>query len=235
MTPAELLKENAQLREQLATAIARGEEALNLAVETSVQYEQAVNTVTALAGAAVAQKDAAPPVKPAPAPPPVPEPPPPLAPASFNEFLALPSTKKAELRAHFGDDLEERLFNEKMLNIRMGLARGGASSAINPSSGGAGHIEPAYRAEDFRTPLQISKAHAEKTAAAIAAGRDGASELDRARVASMNAGMGVGWGVGAVDKTGKAPAPKPAPSGTAVPGQKTRHVAGGGGFAVRSK
>jgi hypothetical protein len=231
MTPVELQRENAALREQLAAAIAKGNEALDLAVEVSTKYDEAVNTVTALAGAAIAQKDGAPPAKPAPAPPPPPEPPPPTAPASFNEFLGLPSAEKAKLRAFFGDDLEVRLFDEKMHGIRLGLARGRASSAVNSPTGGGGHIEPAYRAEDFRTPLQISRDHAARMNAAIADPRS-LSETDRARLDSLNS-------PGSPGRRSPAPsssvpftptaAPKPAP------GQKARHVAGGGGFAVRTR
>jgi hypothetical protein len=170
------------LEQQLADAHAERDEAVALAVETSVQLDQ---TASLLAAATAAVVNGAAPAKPAPAPPPATEPPPPLAPASFNEFLALPSTKKAELRAHFGDDLEARLFDEKMHGIRLGLARGRASSAINSPTGGGGRLEAAYRAEDFRTPLQVSREHNARVNAQIADARS-LSETDRARLASLN-------------------------------------------------
>lgn len=200
MTPVELQKENAALREQLAAAVARGEEALNLAVETSVQYEQAVNLATAAAGAAIAQKDGAPPAKPAPAPPPVP--PPPIAPASFNEFLSLPSAEKQKLRAHFGDDLEERLHAEKMNAIRLGSAsRGGFSGGLLtiPEKLGGAHV-----------PTAKERAAVDVAGYSVGAPRPlprGTIDVAAANLAALNAGLG--WG--APKPAAKAAAPAPSP------------------------
>jgi hypothetical protein len=228
MTPAELLKENAALREQLASAVARANEAVDLAVETSVAYDEATNLVTALTGAAIAQKDGTPPAKPAPAPPPSPVPPPPIAPASFGEFLSLPSAEKAKLRAHFGDDLEERLHAEKMNAIRLGNAsRGGFSGGI------------ATIGEQLGGPhVFTAKERAAADVAAYNIGEPrplphGTFDPVKANIDALNRGLG--WGAPKPAAKAAAPKPAPAPSGTAQPGQKSRHVAGGGGFAVRSK
>jgi len=223
MTPLE--KENAALREQLAAAVARADEAVALAVETSVQYDQAVSLATAAVGAVVAQRDGAPPA-PAPAPPPAPvAPPPPIAPASFNEFLALPSTKKAELRAHFGDDLEARLYDEKMLNIQMNNSRR-SFAPVSQAAGGGGHIEPAYG--DYRTPLQISRDHAARMNAQIVDPRS-LSENDRARLDSLNSPGSPGRRLPAPSSSVPF-TPAGAPPPASRPGHKSRHL---GGFGIR--
>jgi hypothetical protein len=195
------------VEQQIADAHAERDEASRIADEALGLLAAA--TAAVVNGAAPAKPEAPPPPTPAPAPF-VP------APASFNEWVALPAAQKAAVVAAHGADTETRLYEAKMLDIRMSNARRGFAAVIQPPGGG-GHIEPAYRAEDYLTPLQISRAHNAKTAAAIAAGRAGASELDQARVASMNRGVGAGWGAGAVTLSG---APKSAP----VPAQKVRHV-----------
>jgi hypothetical protein len=214
-TPAELEKENAALRAQLSEALTRGNEALDLATETSVQLDQAVNTLTAVTGVVIAQKDAAPPA-PAP-PPPTPAPAPFVpAPASFNEWMGLPGAQKKAVMAAHGEDIEERLYNEKMNQIRIGAASRAGSESHRIVSFGA-LLPPT---------VEESRATARAAVAAYQAGAPKpfvrgtpavttATSLGEAIAATMNAGVGHG---GARSAAKAAPAPAPAPA------QKTRFL-----------
>jgi hypothetical protein len=196
-----------------------------LAVRESMAKDEALARVTELEerlAAKPVERAAAPPA-PAPAPPPAPEPPPPIAPASFGEWTAMPAAQKAAIVAVHGPDVETRLYEQKMLDIRMSNARRGFAP-IASAAGGGGHLpESPYSAADYRTLHEISQAHNRKMAAEIAAGRAGASDLDRAIAASLNKGVGTGWGAGAVTPAG-APAPSPV--------SKARRQLGGG-FGIR--
>lgn len=216
-----------ELAAQLATALAEKEEAIALAVETSVQLDQ---TTRLLAAATAAVVNGAAPAKPAPAPPPPPVPvAAPLPPRpTFNEFIRLSSHEKARLRQIHGANIEDELGEAWEHEHRMGNLRGGMAPGFNaPTVGGGGHLpESPYRREDYRTSLEISREHAARMNAQIVDVRS-LSETDRARLDSLNSPGSPGRRLPAPSSSvpfTPTAAPKPAP------GQKARHL---GGFGIR--
>jgi hypothetical protein len=209
-----------ELAAQLATALAEKDEAVALAVDRSMKLDEALGLLGAATAAVVNGAAPAKPEAPAPTPAPVPFVP---APASFNEWMSMPSAQKAAVIAAHGPDVEERLYNEKMNNIRIGSAsRGGFSGGLLtiPEKLGGAHVLTAKE----RAAMDVA-------GYSVGAPRPiprGTIDVAAANLAALNAGLG--WGAPKAAAKAAAPKAAPAPSGTAAPGQKSRHL---GGFGIR--
>ena len=218
MTQTALEKENAALREQLASAVARGDaavargdEALDLATKTSVQLDQATNLLTAATGAVVTLKAASP----------APAPPIPPAPGATpmdgeyaaiktgKDFMSMPASKQEAFEAKYPErarQLEAQYRNAIRLD---GSSRSGSESHRIVRFG-----------ENIPPTVEESQAAAR---AALAGYQAGAPKpffkgtQAPATVESLAAAMTASVHAGARP----APAPAPAPTG------KSRHVGGG--------
>ncbi|GEM_PF-1552020 len=207
-----------------------------LTARESLAKDQALERVKELeaqiASKPVERKAAPPEPAPAPAPPappvPVAAPLPPRP--TFNEFIRLPSHEKARLRQIHGANLEDELGEAWEHEHNMGNLRRGNTPGFNVRAPGGGGLLPEspYRAEDYRTPLQISRDHAARMNAQIADPRS-LSENDRARLDSLNSPGSPGRRLPAPSSSVPF-TPAGAPPSAPRPGHKSRHL---GGFGIR--